>query len=101
MNGELAKESEQFNTGCRNGGCMCALGAKVGKGTIVFRMPPSYTRFGVCMCVPTSCPDVQLFRRFQNQWQFIDQDNFDHGLLDMRFNETIQLQIFFTFAKIN
>ena len=40
------------------------------------------------MRVPTSGPDVQLFKRFQNQWQFIDQDNFDHGLLDMGFNAT-------------
>ena len=99
-------DTTSSNTGCRNGACVL-LEQNLEKELLYFACRHHIHElileavFSVCMRVPTSGPDVQLFKRFQNQWQFIDQDNFDHGLLDMRFNETIQLQIFFTFAKIN
>lgn len=86
-------DTTSSNTGCRNGACVL-LEQNLEKELLYFACRHHIHElileavFSVCMRVPTSGPDVQLFKRFQNQWQFIDQDNFDHGLLDMGFNAT-------------
>ena len=86
-------DTTSSNTGCRNGACVL-LEQKLEKELLYFACRHHIHEiileavFSACMRVPTSGPELQLFKRFQNQWQFINQENFDHGLLDIGLDNT-------------
>lgn len=45
--------------------------------------------FNKCKITPMSGPDIQLFKRFKNEWSKLDKENFVHGLVDTEFKELL------------
>ena len=79
----LAFDTTSSNTGCRSGACVL-IEQKLGKDLLHFACRHHILELIVgaaftSLLGGTSGPDVPLFKRFKQHWEFIDQSNYSTG----------------------